>query len=112
MAAVIGPKPQPRSGVAKAIRDKVGVTDALVRVSVGLENADDLIADLDAALRDGRLTREKRNTLLASMTDEVAALVLANNYRQSLAISLTEMQGLANRTSLARLMTRLEAEGR
>ena len=38
------------SGVAKAIRDKVGVTDALVRVSVGLENADDLIADLDAAL--------------------------------------------------------------
>ncbi|WP_374380094.1 cystathionine gamma-synthase family protein [Dongia sp.] len=38
------------SGVAKAIRDKVGVTDALVRVSVGLENADDLIADLDQAL--------------------------------------------------------------
>lgn len=38
------------SGVAKAIRDKVGVTDALVRVSVGLENPQDLIADLAEAL--------------------------------------------------------------
>jgi methionine-gamma-lyase len=38
------------SGVAKEIRDKVGVTDGLVRVSVGLENPDDLIADLAAAL--------------------------------------------------------------
>jgi methionine-gamma-lyase len=38
------------SGVAKEIRDKVGVTDALVRVSVGLENPQDLIADLEGAL--------------------------------------------------------------
>nr|WP_298683028.1 cystathionine gamma-synthase family protein [uncultured Dongia sp.] len=38
------------SGVAKEIRDKVGVTDSLIRVSVGLENADDLIADLAEAL--------------------------------------------------------------
>jgi methionine-gamma-lyase len=38
------------SGVAKDIRDKVGVTDSLIRVSVGLENADDLIADLEEAL--------------------------------------------------------------
>ena len=44
-------------------------------------------------MRDGRLTRAKRNTLLASMTDEVAALVLRNNYQQSLAISLTETLG-------------------
>jgi methionine-gamma-lyase len=38
------------SGVAKEIRDKVGVTDSLIRVSVGLENPDDLIADLAEAL--------------------------------------------------------------
>jgi methionine-gamma-lyase len=38
------------SGVAKDIRDKVGVTDSLIRVSVGLENPDDLIADLAEAL--------------------------------------------------------------
>jgi methionine-gamma-lyase len=38
------------SGVAKAIRDSVGVTDGLIRISVGLENPDDLIADLAEAM--------------------------------------------------------------
>ena len=38
------------SGVAKATRDRMGVTDALIRISVGIENADDLIADLEQAL--------------------------------------------------------------
>jgi cystathionine beta-lyase/cystathionine gamma-synthase len=36
-----------------AEREKVGITDGLVRLSCGLEDADDLIADLDQAL--GRL---------------------------------------------------------
>ncbi len=31
-------------------REKMGVTEQLIRLSVGIENADDLIADLDAAL--------------------------------------------------------------
>ncbi len=38
------------SGVPKATRDRLGVTDALIRISVGIENADDLIADLEQAL--------------------------------------------------------------
>jgi methionine-gamma-lyase len=38
------------SGVPKASRDRLGVTDALIRVSIGIENADDLIADLEQAL--------------------------------------------------------------
>ncbi|HTU66643.1 MAG TPA: cystathionine gamma-synthase family protein [Steroidobacteraceae bacterium] len=38
------------SGVAKETRDRMGVTDALIRISVGIENADDLIADLEQAL--------------------------------------------------------------
>ena len=38
------------SGVAKQTRDRLGVTDALIRISVGIEDADDLIADLSAAL--------------------------------------------------------------
>ena len=37
------------SGVAKETRDRMGVTDALIRISVGIENADDLIADLEQA---------------------------------------------------------------
>lgn len=38
------------SGVPKETRDRLGVTDALIRISVGIENADDLIADLEQAL--------------------------------------------------------------
>jgi methionine-gamma-lyase len=38
------------SGLPKETRDRIGITDALIRLSVGIENADDLIADLGAAL--------------------------------------------------------------
>src|SRR6185369_6654975 len=38
------------SGVPKEIRDRLGITDAMIRISVGIENADDLIADLEQAL--------------------------------------------------------------
>ncbi len=38
------------SGVPKELREAAGVTDALIRVSVGIEAADDLIADLEQAL--------------------------------------------------------------
>jgi methionine-gamma-lyase len=38
------------SGVAKQTRDRLGITDSLIRISVGIEDADDLIADLGAAL--------------------------------------------------------------
>jgi methionine-gamma-lyase len=38
------------SGVVKQTRDRLGITDALIRISVGIEAADDLIADLSAAL--------------------------------------------------------------
>ena len=38
------------SGVPKALREEIGLTDALVRISVGVENAEDLVADLEQAL--------------------------------------------------------------
>lgn len=38
------------SGVARDLREKLGVTDALIRISVGIEHPDDLIADLEQAL--------------------------------------------------------------
>jgi cystathionine gamma-lyase len=37
--------------VDKAVRDAIGITDTLIRVSVGIEDANDLIADLEQALR-------------------------------------------------------------
>jgi methionine-gamma-lyase len=36
--------------MGKEAREAAGITDGLVRLSVGIENADDLIADLDQAL--------------------------------------------------------------
>jgi cystathionine beta-lyase/cystathionine gamma-synthase len=37
--------------VQPAQREAAGITDGLVRLSVGLENPDDLIADLEQALQ-------------------------------------------------------------
>ena len=45
---------------------------------------------LRLAMADGRLSRKRRDRLLASMTDEVAQLVLRNNYMQTQAISMME----------------------
>lgn len=38
------------SGVPAELRARIGVTDGLIRLSIGLENADDLVADLTQAL--------------------------------------------------------------
>lgn len=37
-------------GVAKEQREKYGITDGLIRMSIGMENVEDIIADLDQAL--------------------------------------------------------------
>ena len=39
------------ASVPKDNREKLGITDGLIRISVGIEHVDDLIADLDQALR-------------------------------------------------------------
>lgn len=89
-------------------------TDAIDN-SAGV-NSSDVEVNLKVALatpeRDGRLTREKRNVLLASMTDEVGRLVLRNNYLQSLALSLTQRLGASANPEMQDLMRALEAEGR
>ena len=64
-----------------------------------------------SAMRKGGLTRPARNKLLAEMTDEVGRLVLANNYGQTLALSLARRRGLADLGHQARFMTILEGRG-
>lgn len=44
------PATQTHADIPVEVREKVGVCDRLLRLSVGIENANDLIADLDAAL--------------------------------------------------------------
>ncbi len=62
-------------------------------------------------VRDGRLTMPERNALLAEMTDEIAGLVLRNNYLQSLALSLAERRGMEDFGFLQRMIQTLEARG-
>lgn len=45
------PASMTHAGVPKESREKMGITDALLRISVGLEHVDDLIADLDQAFK-------------------------------------------------------------
>jgi len=63
------------------------------------------------ALVSGRLGPQERNSFLAAMTDDVAAACLANNYGQSLAVSLAERAGSSEMGLLVRLMRVLEARG-
>jgi cystathionine gamma-lyase len=44
------PKTMTHASVPAEVRQKMGIGDDLIRVSVGLEDIDDLIADIDAAL--------------------------------------------------------------
>ena len=44
------PASMTHASIPKAEREKVGVVDGLIRLSVGIEDADDLIADLEKAL--------------------------------------------------------------
>ena len=62
--------------------------------------------------RAGELTRKKRDTLLQSMTDDVADHVLAHNYDQTLALSLMEMDAAGELEPHAQFMAELEAKGR
>ena len=47
---VCHPASTTHSGVPKAVRDRIGVTDATIRLSVGIEHPDDLVSDLAQAL--------------------------------------------------------------
>jgi cystathionine beta-lyase/cystathionine gamma-synthase len=44
------PATMTHASVAEDVRDRLGITDGLVRISVGIEDTDDIIADLDQAL--------------------------------------------------------------
>jgi glutamate dehydrogenase len=59
----------------------------------------------------GKLSIEKRDKLLAAMTDEVAALVLKDNILQTQAVTVAERQGAQLLESQDRLMHTLEREG-
>ncbi|OAN53074.1 NAD-glutamate dehydrogenase [Magnetospirillum moscoviense] len=89
-------------------------TDAIDN-SAGVDTSDHevnikiLVDDLVAA---GDLTAKQRDALLSSMTDEVAALVLRDNYLQTQAISVMEANGPDLLDGQGRFMRLLEKAGR
>ena len=83
-----------------AIDNAAGVNTSDVEVNIKIA--------LSTPLHNGRLTRNDRDILLAGMTEEVAAVVLRNNYQQPLALSLVERRGLEDLGFQQRLMQTLE----
>jgi glutamate dehydrogenase len=66
---------------------------------------------LNTLLANGDMTEKQRRELLVSMTDAVAALVLQDNRRQTLALSLAELQALQRSGEYQRLIHRMEMQG-
>lgn len=86
-----------------AIDNSAGVNTSDVEVNIKIA--------LAAPLAQGQLTPPDRAALLGQMTDDVAELVLRNNYLQTLALSLAERTGGADLPFQQRLMQMLELRG-
>ncbi|WP_417520205.1 NAD-glutamate dehydrogenase [Minwuia sp.] len=66
---------------------------------------------LGAVEASGDMTRKQRDTLLAEMTDEVAELVLRDNYVQGQAITVAEAAGASGLGAMQRLMRSFGQQG-
>src|SRR5205823_7361321 len=86
-----------------AVDNSAGVNSSDIEVNIKIA--------LASAERAGKLDRPSRNRFLATMTEEVAALVLRNNYLQTLCLSLAVAQGTEENGFAMQLMHRLEEQG-
>ena len=66
---------------------------------------------LDRVVRDGDMTQKQRDSLLMDMTDEVADLVLRDNYHQNVVLGASVAQNTSMLHVHARYMKRLERDG-
>src|SRR3546814_520897 len=87
-----------------AIDNSGGVDSSDLEVNIKI-----LTAALEAR---GDLDREDRNALLASMTDEVADLILAHNRDQTLALSLIEADAISDLDAHAEFIADFGKQGR
>jgi glutamate dehydrogenase len=88
-------------------------TDAIDN-SAGVDTSDhevNIKILLDRVIGSGDMTTKQRNTLLASMTDEVGHLVLADNYGQNLALANAEAVARSLMHVHEAWMRRLERRG-
>ncbi len=88
-------------------------TDAIDN-SAGVDTSDhevNIKILLGLAISDGEMTEKQRNTLLPQMTDDVASLVLRDNYFQTQSLSIAGRQALRLVDQQARFIRYLEKAG-
>jgi glutamate dehydrogenase len=102
-------------GRIEAALNGVSINTDAIDNSAGVDTSDhevNIKIALGLAIADGELTEKQRNTALVQMTDEVAALVLRDNYFQTQALSVTGRLGIKLIDQEARFMRYLERSGR
>ncbi|WP_097462432.1 NAD-glutamate dehydrogenase [Mangrovitalea sediminis] len=67
---------------------------------------------LNSLVANGDLTEKQRNVFLEQMTEEVAGLVLQNNYRQTQAISIAASEARTRIEEYRRLISGMESAGK
>ena len=103
-----------RGRVEYALRGGRIYTDAIDN-SAGVDCSDhevNIKILLDAVVKNGDMTLKQRNKLLADMTEEVATLVLGDNYGQTQALSNALLQAGSMADVHARYIRSLEASGK
>jgi glutamate dehydrogenase len=88
-------------------------TDAIDN-SAGVDTSDhevNIKILMSGPLRRGELTPEERDSLLSFMTEDVAHLVLKDNYDQTFALSVAELSAPRDADAASRFMRELERRG-
>ena len=57
------PATMTHSGIPEQERLRMGITDSLLRLSVGLEHAEDLIRDMECGVFDNEISAKRKNSL-------------------------------------------------
>ena len=102
-----------RGRIEAALAGRRVNTDAIDN-SAGVDTSDhevNIKILLSQAVREGDLTQKQRNTLLASMTKEVGAAVLRDNYEQNVLLGNARAQDVAMLAVHQRLIHELEERG-
>ncbi len=101
-------------GRIEAARAGVRIYTDAIDNSAGVDTSDhevNIKIALGLAIADGEMTEKQRNALLPKMTEDVAALVLADNYYQTQAISVARRQAHELLDRQVRFMRHLEKIG-
>ncbi len=96
-----------------ALRDGLLYTDFIDNAG-GVNSSDrevNIKILLNQAIREDKLERSRRNALLARMTDDIAELVLEDNYAQTQALSMMSAHSFERLGENARLIRTLENQG-